>query len=179
MPNIEDAPLIEGVKIVRLNALQDGRGSFRETFRAEWFPQRQWDVVQNNCSVSQAGTLRGLHYHFHQVDYWYVPNGRLRAGLADIRPSSPTYKDTMTVEMGGDNDIGLFIPVGVAHGFYALTDVTLMYVVDNYYSGSDEHGVLWSDPELGINWQAESLIISQRDQQNPTLVNIPLDKTPS
>ena len=62
--------------------------------------------------------------------------------------------------MGEENQVGVFIPVGVAHGFVALTDVTLIYVVDNYYSGADELGVAWNDPTLGLSWGVEAPIIS-------------------
>lgn len=170
---IELSTDIEGVAVVHLSGFRDARGQFREIFRKEWFPQRRWDVVQSNCSQSAAGVVRGLHYHFHQVDYWYVPNGRLQAALADLRPSSPTYKATLTVEMGEENDLGLFIPVGVAHGFAALTDVTMVYIVDNYYDGGDEWGVRWNDPDLNVAWAVTNPALSARDQQNLPLADIP------
>ena len=157
---------ISGVMIAHLTAYGDDRGSFRETFRKEWFPQRSWDNFQTNCSHSMAGVLRGLHYHFHQVDYWYVPRGTIRAALFDMRPNSPTYMATQTIDMGEENDLGLFIPIGVAHGFATLTDATLMYIVDNYFDGSDEYGVAWNDPALGIDWGLENPVISGRDQKN-------------
>jgi dTDP-4-dehydrorhamnose 3,5-epimerase len=161
---------IDGVLIANLRAFGDERGRFMETFRMEWFPQVDWTKTQMNRSDSRANVLRGLHYHFHQIDYWYVPVGRIRAGLADLRPSSPTYKTSLTVEMGGDNNIGLFIPIGVAHGFYALTDCTLFYTVNNYYNGGkDEFGVAWDDPTLGVAWGAESPLLSERDKTNPRL----------
>ena len=109
--------------------------------------------MQSNRSDSKAGVLRGLHYHFHQVDYWYAVQGRIRVGLADLRASSPTYRASLTVEIGDGNQQGIFIPTGVAHGFYALTDTTLTYIVNNYYDGADEHGVAWNDPELAVPWQ--------------------------
>jgi len=170
---------IHGVYRVELTAREDARGRFMETFRAEWFPQVSWERVQNNRSDSKAGVLRGLHYHFHQVDYWYVPKGRIRAGMVDLRPDSPTFKATYTIEMGEENNIGLFIPVGVAHGFAALTDCTLMYIVNNYYGdGSDERGVRWDDAEIGVAWHVESPLISQRDLTNPLLRDIPLEALP-
>ena len=63
------------------------------------------------------------------------------------------------VEIGEENQWGIFIPVGVAHGFLALTDATLTYIVDNYYDGADEHGVAWNDPELAVPWQATTPIL--------------------
>ena len=80
MPDIRESAVIAGVQIVELRPFSDPRGRFIETFRKEWFPQRSWDVIQTNRSDSKANVLRGLHYHYEQVDYWYVANGRLRAG---------------------------------------------------------------------------------------------------
>lgn len=122
--------------------------------------------------------LRGLHYHFQQVDYWYVVAGKIRAGLYDLRPSSPTYGAAQIIEMGEENQLGVFIPVGVAHGFVALTAVTLIYVVDSYYNGDDEFGVAWNDPALGVAWGVDSPIVSGRDAANPYLADIPPDKLP-
>lgn len=180
MPNIVESDKIDGVYVVELKAFGDERGRFLETFRKEWFPQRSWDVIQTNRSDSAAGVLRGLHYHHHQVDYWYVPHGRLRAGMVDLRPSSPTYLATQTIEMGDSNEIGLFLPVGVAHGFLALTDVTLTYLVDNYYNGGrDENGVRYDDPTIDLDWglTAEP-ILSGRDAANRLLQDIPAENLP-
>jgi dTDP-4-dehydrorhamnose 3,5-epimerase len=179
MPRIEESKTISGVYLVTLQAFANERGRFLETFRKEWFPQRSWDIIQSNRSDSKAGVLRGLHYHHHQVDYWYVSSGKLRVGLADLRPSSPTYMATQTIEMGEDNEMGLFIPVGVAHGFVALSDVTLTYLVDNYYNdGRDENGVAWNDPALNVNWGVTTPLISQRDANNPRLADIPPQQLP-
>ena len=83
-----------------------------------------------------------------------------RSGPADIRPDSPTYRATQVIEMGGENQVGVFIPIGVAHGFVALADATLTYIVDNYYDGADEHGVAWNDPDLALPWGVEALAVS-------------------
>lgn len=179
MATIVESKLISGVYVAHLQAFGDERGRFMETFRQEWFPQRQWDIVQTNRSDSQAGVLRGLHYHHHQVDYWYVPRGRIRAGMVDLRPSSPTYMATQTIELGDGYDLGLFIPIGVAHGFVALTDATLTYLVDNYYHGGrDENGVAWNDPDINLNWGVADPILSQRDMANPLLRDISTDNLP-
>lgn len=178
MSHIQESPIIKDVQIASLKLLVDERGRFMETFRKEWFPQRRWDIIQTNRSDSRAGVLRGLHYHFHQVDYWYVIAGKIRAGLYDLRPDSPTFGAAQTVEMGEENQLGIFIPIGVAHGFAALTDVTLIYVVDNYYNGGDEFGVAWNDPAIGLSWGMESPLISPRDAANPLLKDIPADNLP-
>ena len=149
-----------------------------ETFRKAWFPQRSWEIVQTNRSDSKAGVLRGLHYHFKQIDYWYVVNGKIRAGLVDIRPGSPTYGVAQTIEMGDENQVGLFIPIGVAHGFVTLTDATLTYIVDNYYDSHDEYGVAWNDPDIAMPWGVESPVVSARDTENPQLKDIPPENMP-
>lgn len=178
MLHIQESPLIKDVQIVTLKPFGDERGRFMETFRKEWFPQRSWDIIQSNRSDSRAGVLRGLHYHFHQIDYWYVIAGRIRAGLYDLRRSSPTYGTAQTIEMGEENQLGVFIPIGVAHGFVALTEVTLIYIVDNYYNGADEYGVAWNDPDIAMPWGVTSPLVSPRDTANPLLRNIPADKLP-
>jgi dTDP-4-dehydrorhamnose 3,5-epimerase len=178
MAEVEISNLIAGVKFVHLKSYADDRGKFLETFRRSWFPERSWDIVQANCSYSRAGVLRGLHYHHRQVDYWFVPTGVLRVGLADLRPGSPTYAASQTLEIGEQNPIGVFIPIGVAHGFLALTDVVLTYIVDNYYDGDDERGVAWNDPTLAVAWGTTEPIISARDQQNPLLQHLPPEQVP-
>ena len=104
-------------------------------------------------------------------------------GLADIRPSSPTYMASEVVEIGDQNPMGVFIPVGIAHGFVAVTGATLFYIVDNYYDGSDEHGVAWNDPQLNVPWGLSDLDLTEpdmsgRDLQNPLLKDIDVEKMP-
>lgn len=175
----QESSLIAGLYTVPIPAFGDERGQFMETFRLEWFPQVSWARLQTNRSDSKAGVLRGLHYHHHQVDYWYVPRGVVRVGLVDLRPASPTYRATQTLEIGDDHNLGVFIPTGVAHGFVALTDATLTYIVNQYYDGGkDENGVAWNDPELAVPWQFDAPVLSPRDQQNALLRNIPPDNLP-
>ena len=169
---------IPDVWIAPITAFADDRGAFMESFRREWFPWVNWDRLQGNCSISAAGVLRGLHYHHHQIDYWFVTRGMIRVGLVDLRPSSPAYRRGTTLDMGDANRVGLFIPSGVAHGFYALTDVTLTYLVNNYYDGHDELGVAWDDPALGVAWEADAPMLSARDLANPRLAGIPAERLP-
>ncbi len=169
---------IKGAKVAKLRAFGDERGRFVETFRTEWFPERSWEIVQTNRSDSVAGVLRGLHYHFKQVDYWFVTSGEIRVGLADLRAGSPTRGASQTVTLRGDEPTGLFIPSGVAHGFYAVTDVTLTYIVDNYYDGDDELGVAWDDPELAVDWGVTEPLLSARDRENPRWQEIAAERLP-
>jgi len=80
--------------------------------------------------------------------------------------------------MGQSHPIGLYIPKGVAHGFYALADSFMTYLVDEYYDNSDELGILWNDPALGVDWDAVDPILSKRDEANPPLAAIPADLRP-
>jgi len=178
MPAITELAQIAGVKVVDLKALGDDRGRFVETFRTEWFPERAWGQIQSNRSDSIAGVLRGLHYHFHQVDYWYVLQGTVRIGLADLRPSSPTCGASAVLDIDGSVPQGLFIPVGVAHGYYALNPATIVYVVDQFYNGSDELGVAWNDPVLAVEWGISEPILSERDRKNPLWRDIDPAKAP-
>lgn len=164
---------IAGVATAPLTVYGDDRGSFAETFRREWFPQVNWDHMQMNRSISKAGVLRGLHYHHHQVDYWLLLEGRIRVGLGDLRPTSPTFKVGAYIDLDAAEPTGLFIPQGVAHGFYAQTDMLLLYVVNQYYNGGrDENGVAWNDPLLNVDWGTTDPLLSQRDQDNPHLNDI-------
>ncbi len=170
---------IHGVQTVPLQAFGDARGRFMETFRLEWFPQVSWNRLQSNRSDSAAGVLRGLHYHFQQVDYWCPTRGDIRVGLFDLRRSSPTYLQAATLDIGEANPLGLFIPEGVAHGFAALSACTLIYIVNNYYDGGkDEFGIAWDDPQVNIDWGVSQPALSQRDQNNPYIADIPLADLP-
>lgn len=172
---------IAGVYRVDLTVWGDDRGRFSEMFRDEWWPERQWNQVQVNRSHSSTGILRGLHFHHKQADYWHPLAGTIRVGLYDLRPSSPTAGTAMAFDLAGDDFAGLFIPPGVAHGFYSVTDVTLLYVVDNYYDGADELGVAWDDPALGVDWEIPAGTVptlSERDATNPPLAHVPAEDLP-
>ena len=179
MPQIVESTLISGVLRVELQSFADERGQFVEIFRKEWFPQLSWQAIQSNRSVSTAGVLRGLHFHRRQVDYWFLVEGTIRAGLVDLRRSSRTNGAAELIEYSADTNMGLFIPAGVAHGFLAVTDATLIYYVDNYYDGADEFGVAWDDPEIDLGWGTERPLLSARDLANPRLSDIPAGDLPA
>lgn len=167
-------PLLDGVVVHELTAHGDDRGRFVESYRAEWVPDGPV-MVQGNCVVRAAGSLVGLHHHRNQSDWWYLVAGTARYVLHDLRRSSPTFGQTWTRDVTApDDQLGLYIPPGVAHGFSALTDVTLTYLVSGYYDPADELGLAWDDPALGIDWGVASPILSGRDQANPTLAELDL-----
>lgn len=157
------AATIEGVVVRELTRHGDLRGGFTETYRKEWFDGPA--MVQGNRSDSAAGVLRGLHFHRHQSDYWLCMRGRLLVCLYDLRPNSPTYQVAQSVELTGDTEKGVYIPPGVAHGFLALEDSTLTYLVDNYYDATDEFGVRWDDPEIAFPWPIDEPVLSPRDAE--------------
>jgi len=167
MPEIEKSDLINDVLIVTPQTFGDERGFFVETFRQEWLPENAPTMVQANRADRQKGSLVGLHYHLYQEDFWYVPFGKCLVALHDLREGSSTNGVSQTIEISGENHKGVYIPRGVAHGFLALTDMTITYLVDNYYNGSDELGVLYSDPELNFDWPLDDLTVSERDENNP------------
>lgn len=177
MATLEPSSLIEGVVLVHLDGSADERGRFLETFRREWFPSAA-PMIQANRSDSGRGVLRGLHYHRRQADYWYAPRGRLFVALHDLRRSSRTDGASQTLEIGDDGDVGVYIPAGVAHGFCALSDVTLTYLVDRYYDQDDELGLAWDDPDAAIPWPLPDPILSDRDRTNPKRADIPADLLP-
>ncbi len=164
---ITNSKNINGVKYAEFVSFEDKRGVFRETFRAEWFPEVDWTKIQANRSDSEENILRGLHFHKRQYDYWLVPRGSIRVGLCDLRESQSTYMNVELIQMGSDEMLGLLIPPGVAHGFVTLAKSTVNYLVNNYYDGDDEHGVMWNDTELSVPWGIDNPRISDRDKNNP------------
>lgn len=166
-----DPSEIPGVSVRPLTIHQDERGCFVETYREEWFPGRP-HMVQGNRADSVAHVLRGLHFHRHQADYWYVTAGRILVVLADLRVGSPTRGRTATLEIGDGAPLGVYIPPGVAHGYYALTACTMTYLVDQTYDPADELGVTWDDPDLAIAWPGREPLLSPRDQQNPRVADL-------
>jgi dTDP-4-dehydrorhamnose 3,5-epimerase len=163
--------VIADVVVVTPEAHGDERGRFVETYRRSWLSLGR-EMVQANRSEKQQGAVVGLHYHLHQADYWYVLRGTARVVLHDLRIGSPTEGATLSLDLVGDKDQGLFIPPGVAHGFASLTDVLLWYLVDNYYNPADELGVAWDDPEIAGDWGIEAPVLSARDQKNPSRAGI-------
>ncbi|MDQ4134165.1 MAG: dTDP-4-dehydrorhamnose 3,5-epimerase, partial [Actinomycetota bacterium] len=130
---VVESDVIADVIVVTPTVHADERGYFVENYRRAWFPDRR-EMVQGNRSDKRASTVVGLHYHLHQADYWYVTRGRAMVVLHDLREGSPTEGATLHMEIGERFERGVYIPPGVAHGFAALTDVTITYLVDQYYN---------------------------------------------
>jgi dTDP-4-dehydrorhamnose 3,5-epimerase len=157
---------IAGVRIWRPQVHGDARGRFVEVFRSTDVPEA---MAQSNHSRSAAGVLRGLHYHRHQADLWYLVSGRAQVGLADLRRRGAAPV-TQTLVLDGETPTAVYVPSGVAHGYLALTEIDLVYWVTREYDPADEHGIAWDDPGLGIDWQLDAApIVSERDAHNPPL----------
>lgn len=172
--NRVESQSIEGVSHIELQPFEDGRGFFMETFRRSWLPDS--DFVQGNLSSSTAGVLRGLHYHLRQEDLWLIPSGLAHVTLVDLRASSTTFRAIEQFELHGPRAV--HIPIGVAHGFYVGEPTLMSYMVTGYYDGTDEHGVLWNDPDLGVTWPTDTPILSERDLGNPKWSDVPVAERP-
>ena len=169
MAKVSESDVIAGVSVVEPDLHGDDRGYMLETYRSEWLPHAR-EMVQGNRANRQRGCLVGLHFHFRQADYWYVASGRARIVLHDLRDGSPTdgatlrWTSTATPPTRAGTE-GIYIPSGVAHGFGAITDVTMQYLVDRYYDPGDELGVAWDDPEIAADWKLSEPIVSRRSDQ--------------
>jgi dTDP-4-dehydrorhamnose 3,5-epimerase len=162
---------IHGVLLLELTSHPDERGSFVETYRREWVPGMR-EMVQGNLSRSRANVLRGLHFHRRQTDYWILVSGIYVVGVYDLRIGSPTKGRALTIRVSAEDGRAVYLPPGVAHGFYAETDVVMQYLVDEYYTGDDEFGFAWNDPRAAVPWPVSDPILSERDRSNPTLEEV-------
>ena len=155
----------------------DDRGYFVETFRKDLLEEaigHKVKFVQGNESKSFKGVLRGLHYQlppYTQAKLVRVIEGSVMDVAVDIRKSSVTFGQYVSVELTAQNKHQLFVPHGFAHGFVVLSDsATFAYKVDNYYAPEHEMGISFDDEQLNINWGMphEILQISEKDRQLPS-----------
>lgn len=164
---------IDGVWIIEPNVFPDPRGYFFESYKKEEFEANIGVVnfIQDNESKSSFGVFRGLHYQkgeYSQAKLVRVIKGKVLDVAVDLRKSSPTFGKHLSVELSEENKRQFFIPRGFAHGFLVLSDEAIFsYKVDNKYTPQAEASILYSDPELKINWPVSEsqLIISEKDRQ--------------
>lgn len=174
---------LPGVYELRPVIHSDARGAFLETYHQNEFASLGITdtFIQDNHSISTKGTLRGLHYQLRnpQAKLCRVIEGEAFDVAVDIRLGSPSYGKWASVLLSAKLNNQIYIPVGFAHGFLALTDrVQFLYKCSEYYEPEDQHGILWSDPALGITWSIESPQLSSKDANNPTLREIPKEFLP-
>ena len=175
---------IPGVLVIEPAVFADARGFFKETYQSRRYAASGIArvFVQDNHSRSCRGTVRGLHYQLRhpQAKLVCVARGEVMDVAVDIRKGSPTFGRSVSVVLSDANHRQLFVPEGFAHGFCVLSDeADLLYKCTDYYAPGDEYGILWSDPDLGIDWPVTAPIISAKDEAYLPLVKTPADNLPS
>ncbi len=159
---------LNGIVVLQPEVFEDERGFFLEAFRADQFKELglPHEFVQDNHSRSAKGVLRGLHFQ------WEPPMGKLMRvtiGTAflvavDIRKGSPTLGQWFGIEVSAENKKQVYAPAGFARGFCVLSDVAeLQYKCTGIYNNKGESGILWNDPEIGVEWPVKNPILSQKD----------------
>ena len=164
---------IEGLKVITPTVFGDARGYFMETYNQNDFEQAgiPMNFVQDNQSASKRGVLRGLHFQkqFPQDKLVRVVRGEVFDVAVDLREGSATYGRWFGVVLSEENKKQFFIPKNFAHGFLVLSDYAeFCYKCTDFYHPNDEGGLLWNDPEIGVEWPLQEgveLILSDKDQK--------------
>ena len=170
---------IEGLKVIEPAVFGDERGYFMETYNYNDFKEAGIDCefVQDNQSSSKKGVLRGLHFqiNFPQDKLVRVVNGEVFDVAVDLRKGSKTFGKWFGVVLSAENKKQFFIPKDFAHGFVVLSDeAEFCYKVTDFYHPNDEGGLMWNDPEIGVEWPMpegmteKDLILSDKDKVHPS-----------
>lgn len=179
---VKETPL-KGCFVIEPTVFMDNRGYFFESFNQKKFEHaisRQINFVQDNQSLSRKGVLRGLHYQTGasaQAKLVRVLFGKVLDVVVDLRSASNTYGKHYSIELSDKNQKQLFVPRGFAHGFLVLSEeARFFYKCDNYYDKDAEAGIVFDDPEIGIDWKIERKepIITEKDISLPLLKNASL-----
>ena len=170
---------LSGVYIIEPQVFSDARGWFMETYHKQKMPMLDYEYVQDNQSFSyQKGTLRGIHFQYspmEQAKLVRCTSGAIRDFAIDLRPESPEYLKWIAIELSAENKKMLAVPRGFGHAFLTLAENTeVLYKADNYYSPEHDGAVLWSDPDIGIDWGCEHPVLSEKDKNAPLLKDIRL-----
>lgn len=168
---------IEGLYIIEPTIFGDNRGYFMETYHAGEFGEAGLNMtfVQDNQSKSKKGVLRGLHFQYKhsQGKLVRVTKGEVFDVAVDLRSNSETYGKWCGVILSEENKRQFYIPEGFAHGFLVISDeAEFVYKCTDYYHPDDEGGILWNDPDIGIEWPLEKVkevILSEKDKKWKTL----------
>ena len=166
---------IKGLYIIDVKTYGDDRGYFMETYKESDFRLAglDYNFVQDNQSSSRKGVLRGLHFQktFPQAKLVRVLKGEVFDVAVDLRKDSETYGQWVGVLLSEENHRQFMIPRGFAHGFVVVSDhAEFAYKCDELYHPEDEGGILWNDPDVGIEWpEVGKIILSEKDKRNPTL----------
>lgn len=170
---------IEDIILIKPRIFGDNRGFFMETYKKSDFVRNGIDIEfsQDNHSKSSKGVLRGLHYQqfpYEQAKIVRCIKGRIYDVALDIRFESKTFGKYVRVELSEDNKNILYIPKGFAHGFVALSDeVEIMYKTSGEYVPQADRGILWNDPDIGIDWGIDfEPILSEKDKNQKRFTEI-------
>lgn len=174
---------LPGVCLIQPKVFSDARGFFLESYHREKFARMGIadDFVQDNHSKSAQGTLRGLHYQLKhpQAKLCRVIQGAVLDVAVDIRRGSPHFGKWVSAVLSAENHTQIYVPTGFAHGFAVLSETAeFLYKCSELYYPEDEHGVLWNDPELKIEWKVENPILSLKDAKLLPLSQIPSELLP-
>ncbi len=174
---------LPGVLIVDPDVFGDERGFFMETWNERRYKESGLpsDFVQDNLSFSRNGVLRGLHYQNpdQQGKLVYVLQGEVFDVAVDIRVGSPTFGEWTGAKLSAENKRQFYVPEGFAHGFVVLSDAALFaYKCTAFYNAQAEAGILWNDPEIGIEWPVEEPTLSDKDGAAPLLSEVPEERLP-
>ena len=170
---------LEGVVLIEPRVFEDARGFFMETYVAGRFKENGIDVefVQDNHAKSSRGVLRGMHYQIRhgQAKLVRVIQGEVFDVAVDVRPGSRTFGRWVGYTLSAENKRQLYVPAGFAHGYCVLSDTAeFVYKCSDYYHPEDEGGLIWNDPEVGIDWPITDPILSDKDTKHPGLQAIRL-----
>jgi dTDP-4-dehydrorhamnose 3,5-epimerase len=174
---------LPGVLLIRPKVFRDDRGFFLESYHREKFAALGItdSFVQDNHSCSKRGTVRGLHYQLRhaQAKLCRVVAGEVLDVALDIRRESPTFGKWTSAVLSAENQQQIYIPPGFAHGFAVLSEsAEFLYKCSDFYFAEDEHGVLWNDPHLKIDWKVSEPLLSPKDKQFQPLAKIPAEDLP-
>ncbi len=174
--------VVKDVFILEPQVFGDNRGWFMESWSEKKMEEAglHYHFVQDNQSFSaQKGTLRGLHFQkgdSAQAKLVRCSKGAVMDVAVDMRKDSPTYKKWVAVELSAENKKQLLIPRGCLHGFVTLTDdVEFLYKADNLYDPQADRNIRWNDPEIGVEWNVENPIVSEKDAKAPFLKDSDID----
>lgn len=169
---------VEDVCIVAPRIFRDERGFFMEAYAKKAFEEVgiEGEMVQMNHSRSAKGVLRGLHFQrgtHAQAKLVRCLRGEILDVAVDLRRTSKTFARHIAVTLSEENRLMLYVPRGFAHGFYTVSDAAeVEYLVDNDYAPEHEGGVIWSDPDLAINWPTQTPAVSEKDSKWPRLKDL-------
>jgi dTDP-4-dehydrorhamnose 3,5-epimerase len=175
---------IEGILIIEPKTFKDNRGFFMETYNQKRYNASGINptFVQDNLSYSLKNTLRGLHFQIKhpQAKLIQVISGEIFDVAVDLRSGSATFGKWTGIHLSDENKRQMYIPKGFAHGFCVLSEFALFhYKCSDFYVPEDEGGLIWSDPDIGIEWPVENPIISEKDNQFQKLFDLTAEKLPS